>query len=64
MKKIAFLFFTTIISIFVFSSSTFSWIEEGDAAPTFKMHQYKDKSFDLDTLIGKKIIVLVAGSIT
>lgn len=64
MRKIAVLFSLIIITIFMFSSHTFAWIEEGQEAPRFKMYHYMDKEFDLDTLIGNKIIVLVAGSIT
>lgn len=64
MKKMTFLFSFIIITIFMLSSNTFAWIEEGDKAPIFKMYQYKDLDFDLDTLIGEKIIVLVAGSYT
>ncbi len=64
MRKIAFLLYLTFLIVGLLSSNTSAWIEEGDKAPSFQMYHYLDKEFDLDTLIGEKIIVLVAGSIT
>lgn len=64
MKRVTFLLSFLIITISMLSSKTFAWIEEGEEAPTFKMYHYLDKEFDLDTILGGKIIVLVAGSYT
>lgn len=64
MRNVAFLLYLTSLIVGMLSSNTSAWIEEGDKAPLFKMYHYTDKTFDLDTCIGKKIIVLVAGSIT
>ena len=64
MKKVLlFLSFLFLCNGVLFASSQ-DWLKEGDKAPTFKMYEYKEKSFDLEEHLGKKIIVLVAGSIT
>lgn len=33
-------------------------------APEFSMYQYEDKTFDTDTVYGRKIVTFVFGSIT
>ena len=64
MRKVAFLLYLTFFIAGMLPSDTSAWIEEGEEAPLFEMYHYMDKVFKLDTLIGKKYIVLVAGSYT
>lgn len=39
-------------------------IQVGEDAPSFTIYQYKDMTFDTDTVYGKKILTLIFGSIT
>lgn len=52
------------VSFLMLSSAARAWINEGETALKFKMYQYKDQNFDIDTVIGKRILLLIAGSIT
>lgn len=62
-KTILFVSFLFLLFSALFFNAN-AWIEEGDEAPRFTMYHYMDKEFVLDTLIGKKYIVLIAGSYT
>jgi len=39
-------------------------IQVGQTAPEFSMYLYKDKTFDTDSIYGKKILSIIFGSIT
>ena len=58
LKKLSLIILVAVVS------SLYSQIEVGDEAPDFSMYQYKDMTFDTDTVYGKKIITFVFGSIT
>lgn len=60
-KKLA-----TIILVVVVSSlyAQPAGIQVGETAPEFSMYLYKDKTFDTDSIYGKKILSLIFGSIT
>lgn len=60
MKNVLSLLTLILISV----SALYSQIKVGDEAPTFSMYQYKDMTFDTDTVYGNKIVTFIFGSIT
>ncbi len=50
--------------ILVLIVSALNALEVGDPAPEFSMYQYKDITFNTDTVYGKKIVGFIFGSIT
>lgn len=36
----------------------------GSKAPSFSIYQYKDQTFNTDSIYGKKVLCLIFGSIT
>ncbi len=45
-------------------ASALNALEVGDPAPQFSMYQYKDITFNTDTVYGKKVVGFIFGSIT
>lgn len=52
------------LALVVVVSALYAQIEVGDPAPQFTIYQYKDKTFDTDTVYGIKIAAFIFGSIT
>ena len=54
----------SVLILIIGVSALYAQIKVGDEAPDFSMYQYKDMTFDTDTVYGKKIITFIFGSIT
>lgn len=63
MKNVLSLLTLILISVSVLYAQP-AGIQVGETAPEFSMYLYKEKTFDTDSIYGKKILSLIFGSIT